>query len=103
MSHVLRRPWLDENPKDLNKQVLVERLALDERGRVVFLGREVLSDGTKGKVHAWPATAHSIASMLYALAVGYRGMFWARSPRSEPELWAELASRIAEERERMAR
>ena len=55
--------------------------------------------GSRATPRTWTASEFDIANLLYAYAVGYRGMLFL--PHTDTtDIWAALAARIEKERSR---
>jgi hypothetical protein len=96
VSHVLRRPFITDDPANLNdgrKAIFVSRLAWPKPDVLAIQGRPV---GSRATARTWPATEHDVANLLYAYVVGYRGMLFLHPP--DGDIWTALAARIEKER-----
>lgn len=96
MTHILRLPFITENPKklDANQSILVRRLCFVKPGVLGVQGRPV---GSVARPVTWEAGEHDIANLLYTYTVGYRGML--HLPGLQ-DIWTELAAKIDNDRRR---
>ena len=92
MTHKLRLPFISDDPANLNdgrKGIFVSRLASIGPGVFGMQGRPVGSQDSAPRT--WRASEYDIANLLYAYAVGYRGMLHLPC---QGDVWAELAAKI---------
>ena len=95
MSHILRRPFIVDDPANLNdgrKAIFVTRLATPKPGVIAMQGRPV---GSRATPRTWVASDYDIANLIYAYTVGYRGMLFVHPP--DGDLWPAVAARIQTE------
>lgn len=96
MSHILRRPFITDDPANLNdgrKAIFVSRLATPQPGVIAMQGRPV---GSRATPRTWVANEYDIANLVYAYAVGYRGMLFLHPPTGD--IWTALAAKVEAER-----
>lgn len=93
MTCYLPRPFESDDPLHQNspRAVLVERVAVDDKGDLALQGRALLADGTKGAVRSWPLRAADLASVLHAHVTGRRCMIETSDPGNP---WAELKEKL---------
>lgn len=93
MTHKLRYPWMDEDPKRLpGGSMMVERVAFDIRGELVLQGRVINADGMRGEVRTFVPTPDQIANLLITRALRTRrGIFY---PADLENPWKEALDAI---------
>jgi len=98
MSYVLRRPFITDDPANLNdgrKNIFVTRLATPKPGVVAIQGKPSVRSAAAPRT--WVASEFDIANLIFAHVVGYRGMLFL--PHATPtDIWGHLARKIETER-----
>lgn len=95
MTHILRRPFLTDDPKNLNtpSTIFVTRLATPGPGMLELQGRPL---GTPhAAVRTWAPSDYDIAQLFWAMIMGYRGIPFMQY---SGDAWADLRKKIDSER-----
>lgn len=95
MSHVLRRPFIVDDPNNLHNggSIFVSRLATPKPGVIAMQGRPPGSRGTIPRT--WQASEFDIANLLYTYTAGYRGMLHIFPV--DGDIWGPLRAKIDKE------